>query len=68
MEQVEFILHPDGRVEERVVGVVGNSCSELTRSLEEKLGTVQDRTLTSEYYQQDAQQSAQTEDSNKQWT
>jgi hypothetical protein len=68
MEQVEFILHPDGRVEERVIGVVGNSCSELTRSLEEKLGTVQDQTLTSEYYQQTTQQWAQTEDSNQQWT
>ncbi len=68
MEQVEFILHPDGRVEERVVGVVGNSCSELTRSIEEKLGTVQDQTLTSEYYQQNAQQWTQTEEPNQQWT
>jgi hypothetical protein len=68
MEQIEFILHPDGRVEERVVGVVGKSCSELTRSVEEKLGTVQDQTLTSEYYQQAAQQWAQTEEPNPQWT
>ncbi len=68
MEQIEFILHPDGRVEERVIGVVGNSCSELTRSVEEKLGHVQDQTLTSEYYQQAAQQWAQNEEPNKQWT
>lgn len=68
MEQVEFILHPDGRVEERVVGVVGSSCSELTRSIEEKLGTVQDQTLTSEYYQQNAQEWAQAEEPNQQWT
>jgi Protein of unknown function (DUF2997) len=68
MEQVEFILHPDGRVEERVTGVVGNSCSELTRAIEEKLGTVQDQALTSEYYQQNAQQWSQTEEPNKQWT
>ncbi|MGA7955124.1 MAG: DUF2997 domain-containing protein [Gloeobacterales cyanobacterium] len=68
MEQIEFILHPDGRVEERVLGVVGNSCSELTRSVEEKLGTVQDQTLTSEYYQQTTQQWAQTEEPNPQWT
>jgi Protein of unknown function (DUF2997) len=68
MEQIEFILHPDGRVEERVVGVVGNSCSELTRSVEEKLGHVQDQTLTSEYYQQTTQQGVQTEEPNKQWT
>jgi Protein of unknown function (DUF2997) len=68
MEQVEFILHPDGRVEERVIGVVGNSCSELTHSIEEKLGTVQDQTLTSEYYQKTAQQWAQTEEPNQQWT
>ncbi|AGY56321.1 DUF2997 domain-containing protein [Gloeobacter kilaueensis] len=52
MEQIEFIIHPDGRVEERVEGVTGNSCSELTRSIEQALGHTCHTQLTAEYYQQ----------------
>lgn len=56
MEQIEYILYPDGRIEERVTGVVGSSCSELTRSIEEALGHTANRELTAEYYQQTSQQ------------
>lgn len=52
MEQIEYILYPDGRIEERVTGVVGSSCSELTRSIEESLGHTANRQLTADYYQQ----------------
>ncbi len=64
METLEFIIHPDGRVEERVFGIVGSACAELTSAIEEKLGTVVSRTITAEYVQQrqpvQATQSTQT--------
>ncbi|MGB7519243.1 MAG: DUF2997 domain-containing protein, partial [Spirulinaceae cyanobacterium] len=28
METLEFIIYPDGRVQEKVTGIVGCSCSE----------------------------------------
>ncbi len=52
MEQIEFILHPDGRVEERVTGLCGSDCRALTKALEEQLGTVQRVDLAPDYYQQ----------------
>ncbi len=52
METLEFIIHPDGRVEEKVTGIQGMSCSEVTRQIEEKLGLVMAQERTSEYYAQ----------------
>jgi hypothetical protein len=52
METLEFIIHPDGRVEERVFGIVGSACAEVTSAIEEKLGTVVSRTITGEYLPQ----------------
>lgn len=50
METLEFIIHPDGRVEERVTGITGNSCAEITAAIEAKLGIVACRELTSENF------------------
>ncbi len=50
METLEFIIHPDGRVEERVTGIVGSTCSAVTAAIEEKLGIVTSRELTSEHF------------------
>jgi len=33
METLEFIIYPDGRVEERVTGIVGSSCAEVTAAI-----------------------------------
>jgi len=52
MQQIEFILHADGRVEERVIGLVGKDCIQLTQAVEEKLGTVIRSEPTQEQYQQ----------------
>jgi hypothetical protein len=52
MEQIEFIIHSDGRVEERVTGVKGADCLALTQHLEEKLGVVTRSEPTQEHYQQ----------------
>jgi hypothetical protein len=51
METLEFIIHPNGRVEERVTGISGSSCAEVTAAIEAKLGIVATRELTSEHYQ-----------------
>ncbi|MDX2254753.1 MAG: DUF2997 domain-containing protein [Pseudanabaenaceae cyanobacterium bins.39] len=50
METLEFIIYPDGRVEERVTGMIGSSCAEVTAAIEAKLGIVAHRELTSENF------------------
>ncbi|MDB9313621.1 DUF2997 domain-containing protein [Spirulina sp. CS-785/01] len=52
METLEFIIYPDGRVQEKVTGIVGASCAEVTAAIEEQLGTVLSTEKTSEYYAQ----------------
>ncbi|MFM7888005.1 MAG: DUF2997 domain-containing protein [Pseudanabaena sp.] len=52
METLEFIIYPNGRVEERVIGIVGSSCAEVTAVIEAKLGIVAHRELTSENFAQ----------------
>lgn len=61
METLEFIIYPDGRVKEVVTGIVGTSCEEVTRKIEEQLGNVVSREATSEFYQQSVQQSTTVE-------
>jgi len=58
METLEFIIYPDGRVKEKVTGVVGASCQEVTAAIEAELGLVVSTEQTSEYFAQKATQSA----------
>ena len=37
METLEFVIHPAGRVEEKVTGIKGQSCEEVTNAIEEQL-------------------------------
>ena len=64
METLEFIIYPDGRVQEKVTGIVGASCAEVTAAIEAQLGQVLSQETTSEYFTQPLQQpvsaSAQT--------
>lgn len=60
METLEFIIYPDGRVQEKVTGIVGQSCAEVTAAIEAQLGQVLIQETTSEYYAQLNQQSAST--------
>lgn len=55
METLEFIIYPDGRVKEKVTGVVGSSCQEVTAAIEAQLGRVVSHEKTSEYYSQEDQ-------------
>jgi hypothetical protein len=52
METLEFIIYPDGRVQETVTGIVGSSCAEVTAAIEAQLGQVTASELTSEYFAQ----------------
>lgn len=57
METLEFIIYPDGRVQEKVTGIVGRSCAEVTAAIEAQLGQVVTQDLTAEYFAQKAEQS-----------
>jgi hypothetical protein len=58
METLEFIIYPDGRVQEKVTGIVGNSCAEVTAAIEAQLGQVLSHQPTSEFFATQVQQSA----------
>ncbi len=60
METLEFTIYPDGRVREKVTGIVGTSCAEVTAAIEAQLGRVVSQEKTSEYFAQKAQQQATT--------
>ncbi|MBF2029548.1 MAG: DUF2997 domain-containing protein [Oscillatoriales cyanobacterium C42_A2020_001] len=57
METLEFIIYPDGRVQEKVTGIVGASCAEVTAAIEAQLGHVLSQEMTSEYFAQKIEQS-----------
>jgi Protein of unknown function (DUF2997) len=50
METLEFIIYPDGRVQEKVTGVVGKSCTVVTAVIEAELGHVVSQSQTAEYF------------------
>jgi fructose/tagatose bisphosphate aldolase len=58
LETLEFVIYPDGRVLEKVTGITGSSCAEVTAKIEAELGVVVSQETSSEYY---AQQLVQTE-------
>lgn len=51
-QTIRYRIRQDGLVEELVEGVLGESCEQLTRSMEDNLGELSFRKLTPEYYQQ----------------
>jgi len=52
METLEFVIYPDGRVQEMVTGIVGSSCAEVTAAIEAQLGHVVSHQPTSEFFAQ----------------
>ncbi len=50
--KVIFKIHQDGRVEEKVEGARGDTCESITKALEEKLGDLERRIYTADYYTQ----------------
>ena len=50
-QTLKFTIKQDGTVTEEVMGTVGNECENLTKRIEERLGTVQTVERKPEYYQ-----------------
>ena len=69
METLEFVIYPDGRVEEKVTGIVGASCAEVTAAIEAQLGHVFKSEQTSEFFATALDQSivASSQATLKQW-
>ena len=51
-QTLKFTIRQDGYVTEEVIGVIGNQCQEITKSIEEKLGEVSYVESKTEFYQQ----------------
>ena len=47
---LRFKIYQDGRVDETVEGVTGNSCNEATKNLEDSLGKVTVKNKTSDAF------------------
>lgn len=52
MQEMEITVEADGNTIIHVKGVKGSDCLTITKALEESLGTVVERTHTSELYEQ----------------
>ena len=50
-QQIKFTIRQDGTVSEEVIGVIGDGCQELTKTIEEKLGDISYREKKPEFYQ-----------------
>jgi Protein of unknown function (DUF2997) len=57
IETLEFIIYPDGRVQEKVTGIAGSSCTKVTAEIEAALGRVVSNTPTAEFFEQENTQS-----------
>ena len=51
-QTIKFTIRQDGTVTDEVMGIVGTDCENLTKRIEERLGTVQKVEHKPEYYQQ----------------
>jgi len=50
--QIQFIVKPDGSIEEKVISTGhGSNCVKASQDIEQHLGKVAERTLTDDYLQ-----------------
>ena len=49
-QKLKFTIRQDGLVTEEVFGTVGNECQDITKSIEEKLGSLETRQFKPEFY------------------
>lgn len=54
-KDIFFTIDENGEVKIEVKGAPGEDCLKLTQEIEEALGLVGERQMTSEYYQQEEQ-------------
>lgn len=53
IEQIEFKIYPDGRIEETVRGIKGGDCHKVTEDINKMLGKTVDSKPTEELYEQE---------------
>ena len=68
LETLEFIIYPDGRVKEKVTGIIGSSCQAVTAAIEAQLGQVVSQENTADYYQLDQSQSLTQSNQSSDWS
>ena len=51
-ETIKYTIRQDGNVTEEVINVPGSACINLTSDLEIKLGELENKVYTADYYQQ----------------
>lgn len=51
-QELEFIIHADGRVEERVRGIKGSDCTAVTEDINKALGEVFETKPTAEMFEE----------------
>mgnify|MGYP001434426675 FL=1 len=51
-ETIKYTIRQDGNVTEEVVNVPGSACVDLTSDIEIKLGELENKVYTADYYQQ----------------
>ena len=52
-ETIKYTIRQDGKVTQEVFNVAGASCVDLTEDIEIKLGDLENRVYTTEYYNQE---------------
>ena len=50
-ETIKYTIRQDGNVTEEVINVPGTACLDLTEDIEIKLGDLEQRVYTADYYQ-----------------
>ena len=58
-QEIEFVIKPDGTVEETVRGVNGPACEAVTKAIEDALGEVEKRDHTPDYFGESTATSSQ---------
>ena len=51
-ETIKYTIRQDGKVTQEVFNVPGSACVDLTEDIEIKLGDLENRVYTADYYQQ----------------
>ena len=49
-QKLKFIIRQDGQVTEEATGFTSHQCIEITKSIEEKLGSLETRQFKPEFY------------------
>lgn len=52
MPEIEIVVSADGTVTVEALGVIGASCTDLTKAIEDALGSVESRSCKVEFYEQ----------------